>query len=306
MSYRGQNSLNNSVQIWNGSRWAPFELLAFQNLAGTTARLNATGNLVLNAPAGDLSAGATNVDISSTDDTNIQSVFGNLNITASTGDVDVNATNDLLLSSSQDTDIQTGGTANWTATGSLSLQGTGTASLGAGAGGTVSLFAGTISLTAPVPTSTITISSGNTIQIRVGVTNLLVLDTSTNAPSNGQVLAWNSANAANEYITPPSGGGTISTTVDANAAVGVVPAPGADSMETYILTNTSARTIALPASATDGVRIGVKDGSGSGNAITVSVDGGGTIDFSSTYTISTVGGSAIFQWDSASAQWWVL
>lgn len=100
--------------------------------------------------------------------------------------------------------------------------------------------------------------------------------------------------------------GVIGITINGLAAVGVVADPGANSMQTYVLTNAGARTIALPSTAADGARITVKDGNGAGTNITVSVDGGGNIDFAANYVIATIGGSATFQWSAVAGQWWVI
>jgi hypothetical protein len=123
----------------------------------------------------------------------------------------------------------------------------------------------------------------------------------------GQVLSIASEGAPNvlSWITLPTVP-TVGVTVVAAAAAGTVAAPAANSMQTYVLTNAGARTISLPATAPNGARIVVKDGNGAGTNIAVSVAGGGTIDFSTTYNIATIGGAGTFQWDSTSGQWWVI
>lgn len=139
----------------------------------------------------------------------------------------------------------------------------------------------------------------------------------TNAITNGTYngvalttggLATNFLNAQGNYVAVPSGGGTISVSVSALAATPAPANPGANSMLTVLLTNVAARTFQLPstASATNGTRVLVKEAANSAAPIAITVSGGGNIDFSAAYNIATLGGSATFQFSSATNQWWVI
>jgi hypothetical protein len=121
MSYRGQNAGTGTIQIWNGSRWIPYSLLEFQQLPGNTARINAQAALVLNAPAGDIDIGGTNVSLNGATDANIVATAGDITATASAGTttlvglnvsleasdptstISINSINELLLQRGVDT-----------------------------------------------------------------------------------------------------------------------------------------------------------------------------------------------------------
>lgn len=117
--------------------------------------------------------------------------------------------------------------------------------------------------------------------------------------------ATNFLNEQGNYVAVSGGGGTISMTVSAIAAT-VGADPGANSMRTYLLTFAGARTFSLPATAADGARITVKEAANNDAAITVSVAGGADIDFAASNIIATAGGSATYQYEASTNQWWVI
>lgn len=158
--------------------------------------------------------------------------------------------------------------------------------------------------------ASILLNGVNNVQVNVNATktaNFTPATTASLAPN--RVLADDGTGTGDlVYVPLLSGGGTISVSVSAFAATPAPADPGANSMLTVLLTNVAARTFQLPstASATNGTRVLVKEAANSAAPIAITVSGGGNIDFSAAYNIATLGGSATFQFSSATNQWWVI
>lgn len=54
MSFRGVNSANNTIQVWNGTRWVPFSSLTFTESGGNATLATAAGSINITATGGPL------------------------------------------------------------------------------------------------------------------------------------------------------------------------------------------------------------------------------------------------------------
>lgn len=70
----------------------------------------------------------------------------------------------------------------------------------------------------------------------------------------------------------------------------------------YVMLNTANRTVSLPAAAPTGSRIQVQNGSDATTSVTITVDGGGLIDFGTTAVLSL--NSEHIEFVSDGVQWW--
>lgn len=252
------------------------------------------------------------------DGTGVRTMFTSPNDTASSTGVNFDESGGVSYGSLffEDSSIPANRTVKLTSVEKM-LVSTTSGELSVNSGASIPIVAAT-SITATATAGSATVQAGtqvllngvNSVQVNVNAAktaNFTPATTASLAPN--RVLADDGTGTGDlVYVPLTSGGGTISVSVSALAATPAPADPGANSMLTVLLTNVAARTFQLPstASATNGTRVLVKEAANSAAPIAITVSGGGNIDFSAAYNIATFGGSATFQFSSATNQWWVI
>lgn len=290
MAYRGQNSVANTVQYWNGTRW-----LEFANLTLTTSGTNA----VLTALNGALSLVAN----------------GAMSL-APTGTLSVTSVGTTITTTTGNTIIQSvGGGASNISGASVLLQGqTTTATVTAQTNLVLTASTGTVSITSVASTVGITAATGmtlstgaNTLAISGPTVSLtattLILDGGTDAfiwpgldGDAGDVLT---TDGAGNLSFQPGGGSGITYLVE---LVSADPAPTAATLEADEITyaadlSSAAFSITLPAAMpASGTRVVFKDATGDGATRNLTIVGNGNnIDGAASAVIATNYGSLTLQ-----------
>lgn len=300
MSHRGQNSVNGTVQYWNGTRW-----LSFNNLVFSTTGVDA----VLTSPNGNftLAAGANN--IVTTCATFAGTYSAGMAVTATGGSIILQAVGGGVAQLTGESTLLRGLTTTATvqaqtnliltaSTGTFALQSIGsTGSVTAQGGLTLSTGAGTLAVSGP----TTTITATTALRFNAGVS-----------------MTWPAADGASGTVLTTNGAGILSfQAVAAGAAaysvlaISANPNPSAATLQanqiTYACTSTGgAFSVTLPAAIpVSGTRVVVKDVAGSAGTNNITIAGNGNnIDGAASQIIATNYGSFTLQ--SNGTTWMII
>jgi hypothetical protein len=294
------------------------------NMGGNIA-INTTANSSYNSQSHVFNTTAGPFSVSTAPGAGISLTAGTSGITnTTTGNYTVNTVDYTLTSSGNAAYTSQSHVFNTTA-GPFSVSTAGGAGASISAGSSLSLSTATGNATLTATAGGVTVNAlggtaliqGSTQVLLNGVTNVQVdvsgIKTANFTPATTASLAANRVLADDGtgtgdlvYVDLPSGGGTIQILDHAPNVILNAADPGANGMITYTMTFAGARQVVLPAAPADGSRITIKEAANNAAPIAVTVSGGANIDFAAAYNIAIAGGSATFQYQAASNQYWVI